>query len=177
MCTSFPNTGLPARPIWKRYTLRPRLHDPWARGRQRRNPTLPRGQWWEERRHCLHQPRPQGKKQGELWRVLTGLFLGWNSCICQHPNSGRNDPGGEKKSWSDIRQHCKFQIMLIRQHCKRKCWSDNIAKSNQTRWDGRGLSITCQRKSVLEMMAENNWYPCKYVPVLIGAWNKCFGCS
>ena len=55
--------------------------------------------------------------------------------------------------------------------------SDNIAKSNQTRWDGRGLSITWQRKSVLEMMAENNWCPCKYVPVLIVKWNKCCGCT
>ena len=27
------------------------------------------------------------------------------------------------------------------------------------------------------MMAENNWCPCKYVPVLIVKWNKCCGCT
>ena len=27
------------------------------------------------------------------------------------------------------------------------------------------------------MMAENNWCPCKDVPVLIGKWNKCCGCT
>ena len=57
------STGLPR--IWKRHALRPRLHDPWARGRQWRNSTLPRGQWWEELQHRVHQPRSQREKQGE----------------------------------------------------------------------------------------------------------------
>ena len=45
------------------------------------------------------------------------------------------------------------------------------------RSDGRGLWVAWQKKSVLEMMAENNWCPCKDVPVLIGKWNKCCGCT
>ena len=57
------STGLPR--IWKRHALRPRLHDPWTRGRQWRNSTLPRGQWWEELQHRVHQPRHQREKQGE----------------------------------------------------------------------------------------------------------------
>ena len=57
------STGLPR--IWKRHALRPRLHDPWTRGRQWRNSTLPRGQWWEELQHRVHQPRSQREKQGE----------------------------------------------------------------------------------------------------------------